>query len=583
MKRKITLLLMIATCVFKMNSQVLFSENFTAPFAGTGWAVQNNSSPTSTLTWFQGSTTTFTAYNGAAADYIACNYQSIASGAGTISNWLITPTLNLTNGNVLMFASRTVTASTVYPDRLEVRMSTAGTSTNVGATATSVGDFSTTLVTINPSLTTTGYPTTWTIYTATLSGITGTVQGRFAFRYFVTNGGPTGANSDYIGVDAVQYSAPCSQPTIAVSSSSAGICSGTSVTLTASGATTYTWTNGGVQSSTIAVTPSVTTTYTVSGTSAGCVGTMTSVVTVTATPNLAIPSVTTCASTASTLQAGPASTYSWNTGATTSSIVVSPASTTNYTVWASNGACMSSQVVTVTIGSNLSINVTGPTATVCGGTSQTLTASGAQSYTWVNTGSNASAIIVNPASTTIYTVAGQSGACFGANTVAVNVTPSPTVVATTNNSLACVNQTVILSASGASTYTWTQFGVASSSIALGTGTASGVYNIIVAGTSAGCTSTAAVTQSVSACVDINTNTIANNNVSVFPNPFTTEVKISGVTGNVQIFNTLGQMVISTSVNENETINTSNLAKGVYIVKAFDSEGREVKTIRIIKN
>ena len=85
-----------------------------------------------------------------------------------------------------------------FADRLEVRMSTSGASTNVGATNTSVGDFTNLLLTVNPTLITTGagsYPNTWTQFTATVSGVTGTVTGRFAFRYFVTSGGPGGAST----------------------------------------------------------------------------------------------------------------------------------------------------------------------------------------------------------------------------------------------------------------------------------------------------------------------------------------------------------------------------------------------------
>jgi hypothetical protein len=33
--------------------------------------------------------------------------------------------------------------------------------------------------------------------------------GRVAFRYFVENGGFSGANSDYIGIDRALYNGPC--------------------------------------------------------------------------------------------------------------------------------------------------------------------------------------------------------------------------------------------------------------------------------------------------------------------------------------------------------------------------------------
>ena len=82
-------------------------------------------------------------------------------------------------------------------------MSTNGASSNLGVTANDVGDFTTLLLDINPTLTTTGYPSTWTQFSATVTGLGGPTTGRFAFRYFTPNGGPSGANSDYIGIDTV--------------------------------------------------------------------------------------------------------------------------------------------------------------------------------------------------------------------------------------------------------------------------------------------------------------------------------------------------------------------------------------------
>ena len=80
-------------------SQVLFSEDFvTMVPLPAGWAQQNLSTPIGTApTWFQGNTGVFAAQNGAATSYAGCNFNSIA-GAGTISNWLFTPSVTLKNG-----------------------------------------------------------------------------------------------------------------------------------------------------------------------------------------------------------------------------------------------------------------------------------------------------------------------------------------------------------------------------------------------------------------------------------------------------------------------------------------------------
>ena len=86
-----------------------------------------------------------------------------------------------------------------------MRLSTAGASTNVGTTHLSVGDFTTLLTAINPALVHGGYPETWTQITVTLSGIPSGATGRIAWRYFVVEAGPLGANSNYIGIDTVEY------------------------------------------------------------------------------------------------------------------------------------------------------------------------------------------------------------------------------------------------------------------------------------------------------------------------------------------------------------------------------------------
>jgi hypothetical protein len=49
------------------------------------------------------------------------------------------------------------------------------------------------------------YPTTFTQFVGTISGLPSRTLGRFAFRYYVTNGGPSGANSDIISIDDVQF------------------------------------------------------------------------------------------------------------------------------------------------------------------------------------------------------------------------------------------------------------------------------------------------------------------------------------------------------------------------------------------
>ena len=126
-----------------------FDDITTLP--GAGWVQTNHSTTIGTTGWFQGNSAVFPAQGGAATSYIGANFNNTTS-ADTISNWLLTPPLTLQNGAVLTFWTRTVDAP-AFPDRLQVRMSTNGASSNVGTTATDVGDFTTLLLDINPTYT----------------------------------------------------------------------------------------------------------------------------------------------------------------------------------------------------------------------------------------------------------------------------------------------------------------------------------------------------------------------------------------------------------------------------------------------
>jgi uncharacterized repeat protein (TIGR01451 family) len=195
--------------------------------AGAGWVFVNNSSSAGTTGWFQGNTAVFPSQGG--VSYVAANLNGATFG-GNISNWLITPQLaNLQNGEALTFFTRTEVGAPAA-DRLEVRLSLAGPSSNVGATDASVGDFTRLLLTVNPALTVGGYPTTWTLFTVSLSGLpAGPGTGRIAFRHFVPN---TSTNADSIGIDTLNLTAPSADLSISNAPSSGTITGGTNVTYT---------------------------------------------------------------------------------------------------------------------------------------------------------------------------------------------------------------------------------------------------------------------------------------------------------------------------------------------------------------
>ena len=169
----------------------------------SGWVLINHSQPLGPSDWLQGDQNVFPAFDGLANAYIAANSNN-GSGGATISNWLLMPEVTLQDGSSMTFYTRTVESSG-RPDRLQVRMSTNGESTNVGTSAFEVGDFTNFLLDINPTYAIGGYPEAWTQFTININGLPARTTGRLAFRYFVENGGPEGVNSNYIGIDRVVY------------------------------------------------------------------------------------------------------------------------------------------------------------------------------------------------------------------------------------------------------------------------------------------------------------------------------------------------------------------------------------------
>ncbi|MCB8933809.1 MAG: choice-of-anchor J domain-containing protein [Chthonomonadaceae bacterium] len=206
--------LCIAIGVVLSSSAMAFYEGFDdiTTLAGGGWSMQNLSDlPTNN--WFQGNPTAFVAFSGADDSYIGANYQftSGTTGSETISGWLITPEMAMSNGDTFSFYTRTPDGS-LWADRLQVRLGS-GSSTNAGSVAEDVGNFTTLLLDINPNEVAgaANYPQTWTEYEVTMSGLSGGFSGRLAFRYYIHNAGPNGNNSNYIGIDEFNYN-PVPEP-----------------------------------------------------------------------------------------------------------------------------------------------------------------------------------------------------------------------------------------------------------------------------------------------------------------------------------------------------------------------------------
>ena len=393
----------------------------------------------------------------------------------------------------------------------------------------------------------------------------------------------TGSNANCVGLPKTTTITVTAVPVVTLTSANTDICSGNSTTLTASGANTYTW-NTGSNATSISVSPNSTTVYTVTGSNANCVSLpKTTTITVTAVPVVTLTSANTtiCSGNSTTLTASGANTYTWNTGSNATSISVSPNSTTVYTVTGSNGTCEGSpKTTTITVTATPVLTLTSVNATICSGSSTTLTASGANTYTW-NTGSNATSISVSPGTTTVYTVTGSNGTCEGApKTTTITVAATPTLVASTTNTLICIGESAVLTADGnASSYSWVPSSDLSSptgSVVSASSTVTTTYTITA--TLGSCTAMSTITQSVSTCTGINE--LSNNAINLFPNPAADQLYITVSNEflqnvkTIELYDALGKKLKTTNLNsEQTTIHVSELAKGIYFCSFVSNDGK----------
>ena len=265
--------------------------------------------------------------------------------------------------------------------------------------------------------------------------------------YTVTAYDATGTNSDTDDVTVTVNAIP-----VANAGADVSTCQGTSVTLSASGGSSYLWSTGAT-TQTINVNPNSTTTYSVQVTQNGCSSSDTVTVTVNPSPTInAGADVTINLGESTALTATGGNTYLWSTGSTSSSITVSPTVTTTYTVTGYLNGCQNTDSVTVFVNS-ANANA-GQDQTICNGYSATLTATGGDTYLW-STGATTQSITVNPTSTSTYTVTAYVGNSQDTDSVIVTVNPNPNVVIANGSEVSILEgEYVTLSVSGANTYLW---------------------------------------------------------------------------------------------------------------------------------
>ncbi|MGM9746799.1 MAG: T9SS type A sorting domain-containing protein [Paludibacteraceae bacterium] len=258
------------------------------------------------------------------------------------------------------------------------------------------------------------------------SGSTVTVNPTVTTKYTVTG---TDANGCTNSKDVEVIVNPI--PTATITPDKTSVCEGEQITLTASGGDDYIWDNDDT-GPTITVTPTApSTTYSVVAYKNGCPSAKVSykvVVNTKPTVTITASADKVCKGTEVTLTANGASTYLWSNGETTQSIKVTATADATYSVTGTTNGCSNTATKKITVNTPPTINVSGKLA-ICKGESTTLTASGAQTYTWSDGLGNNASVTVSPVVTTVYTVVGtDANGCTASKNVEVEVYDKPAPV-----------------------------------------------------------------------------------------------------------------------------------------------------------
>ncbi|MBK7816684.1 MAG: T9SS type A sorting domain-containing protein [Sphingobacteriaceae bacterium] len=222
---------------------------------------------------------------------------------------------------------------------------------------------------------------------------------------------------------------------------------------------------------------------------------------------------------------------------------------------------------------------------ICIGSSATLSASGATSYTW-NTSSNAASIVVNPMANAQYTVTGTlNNVCYESEVVNVTVNQLPNVTFNQNPTTVCLGSGLVpfngLPAGGV----YAGNGVVGSNFNVGTA-GTGSHQIVYTYTDInGCVNTATATMLVDPCASLNENVLAHN-ISIYPVPATDHIVIKFASTHdgmqVSIYNAIGQVVSQKAIAkgiQNYKLETSEYARGVYFLKVKTNE--QIKFVKFV--
>ncbi|MBL7892560.1 MAG: gliding motility-associated C-terminal domain-containing protein, partial [Bacteroidia bacterium] len=290
------------------------------------------------------------------------------------------------------------------------------------------------------------------------------------------------------------------QPTVTATASPSSICASgsTNVTLSAGGATNYTWAGGLGSTSSITVSPSSTTTYTVTGSNAGgCSNTQTVTVSINPQPTVTRSSVSILCNGKSTgsITTTPATgstpyTFNWSNGSTTQNLSTISAGTYAVTITDNKGCTVTTSATLTEPSSALTVPTPTSSNTGCGTPTGSVSVSPASggtpvySYSWTG-GKTGQSVTGLGAGTYSLTVTDANGCTAVTSTTVSSTTAGPAVDTISTKSVVCNGKAtgnIFLNVGGSVTYAWSNGGTTDNI----SGLTAGTYTVTVTNTVNSC-------------------------------------------------------------------------------------------------
>lgn len=295
------------------------------------------------------------------------------------------------------------------------------------------------------------------------SGPNATVSASFSSPgvYTLTALAYASTSSSIVLASSSQTITSIASPTITISGPSTA-CPNVPVTLTASGAASYTW---AIMAPTFSLIPGPVLTYTPTTANMtyqvnayganGCFASTQNLSLTIGTSTVSVSQNTICAGGSATLSATGSTAYVWQPGNISGSVaVVSPSVGTSYSLISTNSLCTTTSTYYIAVAQYPNLSVPGPTS-ACLGSSAGLFVTGGTFYSWAPGNLTGAYVQVSPTVNTCYTVTATNVPnCSTSSVVCVTVNSAPTLTVTGPTNF-CSGSTQVFNVSGTgATYNW---------------------------------------------------------------------------------------------------------------------------------